>query len=160
MADGEYGSILGHRKMPSHDWAKKNTGNLEAVAKVAEAEQNLIEAIDIREAQAGSRVALSKQTADNMVNTALRDLAFTYLSQGVAEDADSANRQAKRAVRTIKHCLDHESVTTARQDDRGSWSAKSIVSSGLASISCRCREKLPHLPVGCVASISRSDSPV
>jgi hypothetical protein len=109
-----YDNIVADNKLPSHRWAKENVGHLNAIMEVAEAERRLVEAIENRNERAGSRAAWCKEAGDKHVETAFIYLAAAYVTFGVAADDQTAVRQATRAMRTMNHCLRHESVSTSR----------------------------------------------
>jgi hypothetical protein len=110
----EYDKIVANNKLPSHEWAKNNVHDLGAIMEVADAERLLVEAVNVRKERDASNVAWVKEGDDNNVNTALFHLANMYLTYGVAANEETAVKQAKRAMRTMNHCLSHESVAHAR----------------------------------------------
>jgi hypothetical protein len=114
MDADKYDKFVADNRLPSHQWAKDNAHDLNAIMAVAEAERILVEAIESGNEQTGSQVAWAKHAKDKNVKAALVYLAAAYVTYGVAANDETAVRQATRAMRTINHCLDHEGVHSSR----------------------------------------------
>jgi hypothetical protein len=60
MEANEYDKIVADNKLPSHQWAKNNVDHLNAVMEVADAERQLVKAVEIKNNRAGSKVGPSE----------------------------------------------------------------------------------------------------